>query len=80
MFISKAEKSNLYKLIADLHLRVVSLENIISKTPVDIEKAFSSDAYRKEYAKKYYWKKKAERLANGSTEGVRIKKSVEETK
>jgi hypothetical protein len=63
MFISKAEKHNLYKLIADLQLRVNSLETELLKK----EKGSSGDeahtTYKKEYAQKYYWRKKAERLA-----------------
>jgi hypothetical protein len=63
MFISKAEKSNLYKLIADLQLRVSSLETDLLKQPKKSSKDDVYAAYQKEYAKKYYWRKKAERLA-----------------
>ena len=82
MFISKAEKHSLYKLIADLQLRVNSLETDLMAKPKRTV-PMGDDAYalyKKEYSQKYYWRKKAERLANGSNEGVRIKKSVEETK
>jgi hypothetical protein len=82
MFISKAEKSNLYKLIADLQLRVKVLElakaevKASSKKPARA-KDESYDAYKKQYNQTYYWRKKSERLANGSTEGIRTKKKAE---
>jgi len=63
MFISKAEKHNLYKLIADLQLRVNSLETDLLKQPKKPSGGDAHTSYKKEYAKKYYWRKKAERLA-----------------
>ena len=63
MFISKAEKSNLYKLIADLQLRVNSLETSLLKQPKKHSGDEAYTAYKKEYAQKYYWRKKAEKLA-----------------
>jgi hypothetical protein len=63
MFISKAEKHNLYKLIADLQLRVNSLETNQLKQPKKSSRDDAYAAYQKEYAKRYYWRKKAERLA-----------------
>jgi hypothetical protein len=79
MFISKAEKSNLYKLIADLEIRLARAETELKAKPKQPsligDEAFA--AYKKEYAQKYYWRKKAERLANGSTEGIRTKKKAE---
>lgn len=63
MFISKAEKHNLYKLIADLQLRVNSLETNQLQQPKKSYKDDAYAAYQKEYAKRYYWRKKAERLA-----------------
>jgi hypothetical protein len=78
MFISKAEKSYMYKLIADLQLRLSTIEADLmakSKRPASMDdEAYA--IYKREYAQKYYWRKKAERLANGSTEGVRTKKPL----
>lgn len=86
MFISKEEKSSLYRLIADLQLRVSELENKAdaAPTPVDVEtskllrqlEAAKLRANR-ESVNRNYWKKKAERIASGSTEGFRSKKSIE---
>ena len=66
MFISKAEKHNLYKLIADLQLRVNKVETeLMEKPKQDVSKRDEEyAAYKKAYAQKYYWRKKAENLAN----------------
>lgn len=61
MFISSKEKSNLYKLIADLQLRIVKLEKNVNSPALST--AIKNETYRKEYAKKYYWQKKAKSLA-----------------
>ena len=39
--------------------------------PTRTDHALARDAYRKEYSKQYYWRKKAERIANGSHETIR---------
>jgi hypothetical protein len=82
MFISKAEKHNLYKLIADLQLRVNALETAALAQPKSTvpmgDEAYA--LYKKEYSKQYYWRKKAERLAKGSNEAIRSKKPAEESK
>jgi chorismate mutase len=122
MFISKTEKSNLYRLIEELEIqlrddrlyyaeqisalkksnsellkrvntlaamgiadsaREKTIEKFIEQStdPIsDAEKALLRDAYRKEYSKQYYWRKKSEMLANQPAKGVRIKKSVEVAK
>lgn len=86
MFISKAEKSNLYQLIEDLQLRLLELESKADATPPPVDADTSKLLKQLEAAKlranresvnRNYWKKKAERIANGSTERFRSKKSIE---
>ena len=63
MFISKAEKHNLYKLIADLQLRVNNLETAAlaqPKSPDDIDHI--KHERRKASMREYYHRKRAERL------------------
>lgn len=64
MFISKAEKHNLYKLIADLQLRVNSLETVALEKPKstdDIE--LIRHERKKASMREYYHRKRAERLS-----------------
>jgi hypothetical protein len=69
MFISKAEKHNLYKLIADLQLRVNSLETVAlaqPKSSVDIEHI--KNERKKASMREYYHRRKAERLEKEAKE------------
>ena len=52
------------------------------KTPTEVDKEVMKQrqARSREYAKRYYWRKKAERLAKGSNEAIRSKKPAEESK
>lgn len=63
MFISKAEKLKIYQMIAELKLQIRDLEKKLEEKPSEKKTLSPTDAYRREYARKYYWKKKAERLA-----------------
>jgi predicted metal-dependent peptidase len=82
----KKENSELSKRVNSLAVmgiadsaREKTIEKFIeqSTTPIsDTEKALLHAAYRKEYAKQYYWRKKAERIADGSKEKIRGHKGV----
>lgn len=64
MFISKAEKSNLYKLIADLQLRLCTLERAAISQPKSAENIEHIKHERKKaYSREYYYRKRAEKLA-----------------
>jgi predicted metal-dependent peptidase len=49
------------------------------KTPTEVDKEVMKQrqARSREYAKRYYWRKKAERIADGSKEKIRGYKGVE---
>jgi iron uptake system EfeUOB component EfeO/EfeM len=49
------------------------------KTPTEVDKEVMKQrqALSREYAKRYYWRKKAERIADGSKEKIRGHKGVE---
>jgi hypothetical protein len=49
------------------------------KTPTEVDKEVMKQrqARSREYAKRYYWRKKAERIADGSKEKIRGHKGVE---
>lgn len=93
MFISKTEKENIYEELSNLRRNIASSEKLFCKGLDDLMKRISalehkeammrkpasptSDAAKREYAKAYYWRKKAERLANGSKEKVKPMNSKE---
>ena len=54
-------------------------ENPPLKVPTEAEKELMKQriAYRREYSRQYYWRKKAERIADGSKEKIRGHKGVE---
>lgn len=93
MFISKAEKDGIHELLNTLRRHLDRTEAVffdciqniekrldaIEKKPnqVKITSRSKTPEAKREYAKAYYWRKKAERLANGSKKKVKPMNSKE---
>jgi predicted TIM-barrel fold metal-dependent hydrolase len=72
-----SERLNL--LVAGNIAKTAREENPPLKTPTEADKEVMKQrqALSREYAKRYYWRKKAERIADGSKEKIRGHKGVE---
>jgi len=72
-----SERLNL--LVAGNIAKTAREENPPLKTPTEVDKEVMKQrqARSREYAKRYYWRKKAERIADGSKEKIRGHKGVE---
>jgi predicted TIM-barrel fold metal-dependent hydrolase len=72
-----SERLNL--LVAGNIAKTAREENPPLKTPTKVDKEVMKQrqARSREYAKRYYWRKKAERIADGSKEKIRGHKGVE---
>lgn len=79
-YLNKQHLTELNKRIASLTATVDALKKVAFLPPSD---GLKTPAAVREYNKQYYWRKKAERLANGSNEKIhnvkpRRKKAVPE--
>ena len=76
---NKRLSERLYLLVAGNIAKTAREDSPPLKTPTEVDKEVMKQrqARSREYAKRYYWRKKAERIADGSKEKIRGHKGVE---